>query len=290
MLFYLDNWLSADPNARIPERLRAGAFRRAQNSIGGNAAAQLPAKARRPRGLNENYARELMELHTLGVDGGYTQNDVTEVARCFTGWTMRNPRQGGGFQFVDFLHDNGEKTVLGRRIPAGGGMKDGEAVLQMLSEHPSTAAFISTKLCQRFVSDNPPQALVRRCADTFLKTKGDIRQVLAAIFTSREFYSSPGISRQDQETVRARSKRPARDRGRNHSSSQIAPGFADHGRDPLWVPTADRLFRHRRRMDQCRRAAGTSEFRDCLWPAGNCRRPGHGCSTGRMSRRPTIPG
>jgi len=189
MLFYLDNWLSADPNARFPEQLRASAFRRAQNSMGGNAAAQFPAKARRPRGLNENYARELMELHTLGVDGGYTQNDVTEVARCFTGWTLRNPRQGGGFQFVEFLHDNGEKTVLGRRIPAGGGMKDGEAVLQLLSEHPSTAAFISTKLCRRFVSDNPPETLVRRCADTFLKTKGDIRQVLAAIFTSREFYS-----------------------------------------------------------------------------------------------------
>jgi uncharacterized protein (DUF1800 family) len=199
MLFYLDNWLSADPNARLPERLRSGAFRRAQNSMGGNAAA-LPATAKRPRGLNENYARELMELHTLGVDGGYTQNDVTEVARCFTGWTLRNPRQGGGFQFVDFLHDNGEKTVLGRRIPAGGGMKDGEAILQMLSEHPSTAAFISTKLCRRFVSDNPPEALVRRCADTFLKTKGDIRQVLAAIFTSREFYS--------KEAYRAKIKKP----------------------------------------------------------------------------------
>jgi uncharacterized protein (DUF1800 family) len=200
MLFYLDNWLSADPNARFPERLRAGAFRRAQNSMGVNAAEQLPAQARRPRGLNENYARELMELHTLGVDGGYTQNDVTEVARCFTGWTLRNPNQGGGFQFVDFLHDNGEKTVLGRRIPAGGGIKDGEAVLQMLSEHPSTATFISTKLCRRFVSDNPPEALVRRCADTFLKTKGDIRQVLATIFTSREFYST--------EAYRAKTKKP----------------------------------------------------------------------------------
>ena len=196
MLFYLDNWLSADPNARFPDRFRA--FRRSQN--GPDSPAPQPDKASRRRGLNENYARELMELHTLGVDGGYTQNDVTEVARCFTGWTMRNPRQGGGFLFVDFLHDNGEKTVLGRRIPAGGGINDGETVLQMLAEHPSTAVFIATKLCRRFISDNPPQAVVRRCADTFLKTKGDIRQVLATLFTSREFYSAPAY--------RAKTKKP----------------------------------------------------------------------------------
>jgi uncharacterized protein (DUF1800 family) len=198
MLFYLDNWMSVDPNAKLPER---GNLRRARGKGKAPVAAAAPPKAgKRARGLNENYARELMELHTLGVDGGYTQKDVTEVARCFTGWSLRNPRGGGGFQFVPFLHDNGEKTVLGKKIPAGGGMRDGEMVLEMLANHPSTARFISTKLCRRFVSDDPPQALVARCADTYLKSKGDIRQVLAAIFTSREFYS--------QSAYRAKIKKP----------------------------------------------------------------------------------
>jgi uncharacterized protein (DUF1800 family) len=144
---------------------------------------------RRNRGLNENYARELLELHTLGVDGGYSQKDVTEVARCFTGWTIRNPQQGGEFQFVGFLHDDGRKEVMGTEIAAGGGIRDGEMILDMLARHASTARFISTKLCRRFVSDNPSESLVRRCAETFSKSDGDIRQVLAVIFTSPEFYS-----------------------------------------------------------------------------------------------------
>jgi len=198
MLFYLDNWMSIDPNAKFPER---GNLRRARAKGKTPAGSAVPAKAgKRARGLNENYARELMELHTLGVDGGYTQKDVTEVARCFTGWSLRNPRGGGGFQFVPFLHDNGEKTVLGRKIPAGGGMRDGEIVLEMLANHPSTARFLATKLCRRFVSDDPPAALVARCAETYLKSKGDVRQVLAAIFTSREFYS--------QAAYRAKIKKP----------------------------------------------------------------------------------
>ncbi|MGP8246713.1 MAG: DUF1800 domain-containing protein [Bryobacteraceae bacterium] len=167
MLFYLDNWQSAGPDA--------GQGR--------------PRAKQARRGLNENYGRELMELHTLGVNGGYTQKDVTEVARCFTGWTIYQPQLGGRFLFNARLHDNGEKVVLGVTIPPGGGMLDGEKVLDILARHPSTAHFISLKLAQRFVADDPPQALVDRMAATFLKTGGDIRQVLETMFHSKEFWS-----------------------------------------------------------------------------------------------------
>jgi uncharacterized protein (DUF1800 family) len=145
--------------------------------------------ARRPRGLNENYARELLELHTLGVDGGYTQQDVIEVARALTGWTLRPPAQGGGFQFRPQVHDAGEKTILGRRFPAGRGIEDGEQVLDLVAAHPSTARFIAHKLAVRFVSDSPPPALVARAAETFRRTDGDLRATLAAIVQSPEFFS-----------------------------------------------------------------------------------------------------
>ncbi|MGH8598476.1 MAG: DUF1800 domain-containing protein, partial [Gammaproteobacteria bacterium] len=148
-----------------------------------------PPPPRRKPGINENYARELMELHTLGVDGGYTQKDVQEVARCFTGWTIDRPFQGGGFVFRPWMHDDGAKTVLGVTIPAGGGVTDGLRVIEILSKHPSTARFISKKLCQRFVSDDPPAVLVERAAQVFLKTDGDIREVIRAIVTSAEFNS-----------------------------------------------------------------------------------------------------
>jgi uncharacterized protein (DUF1800 family) len=161
MLFYLDNWQSVAEGAT----------------------------PRQKRGLNENYARELMELHTLGVDAGYTQQDIVEVARCFTGWTIRNPRQGGEFYFAPRLHDRGEKTVLGVRIPACGGQDDALQVLDILARHPSTARFISRKLAVRFISDNPPAALVDRMAKTFQKTGGDIREVLRVLFESREFWA-----------------------------------------------------------------------------------------------------
>jgi uncharacterized protein (DUF1800 family) len=167
MLFYLDNWQSVGADAAVNAR-RAG-------------------KAR--RGLNENYARELMELHTLGVDGGYTQKDVTEVARCFTGWTIKAPRLGGGFEYNDRMHDKGEKVVLGVTIPAGGGMEDGEKVLDILARHPSTARFISRELAQRFVADDPPAVLVDRMARTFMKTDGDLREVMRTMLTSKEFWS-----------------------------------------------------------------------------------------------------
>jgi len=191
MLFYLDNWLSADPNGPHGDPRRPGFA-----GPRGRFAAPMPmprpaAQANNPRkGLNENYARELMELHTLGVDGGYTQKDVTEVARAFTGWTIENPRQGGAFRFEPRIHDEGGKTVLGHRIAPGGGMSDGEQVLDILAAHPSTAHFIATKLARRFVSDTPPPALVDRLAARFLETGGDLRAVMATLLMSPEFLSS----------------------------------------------------------------------------------------------------
>jgi uncharacterized protein (DUF1800 family) len=168
MLFYLDNWQSMDPQAAA--RLRRPA-------------------AKRLRGLNENYARELLELHTLGVDGGYTQQDVIEVARCFTGWTIRDPRSGGGFLFNERMHDRGEKSVLGHKTPAGRGVEDGLQVLDLVARHPSTARFISRKLAQRFVADEPPSSLVGKMAKSFTRTNGDIRAVLKTMLDSREFWS-----------------------------------------------------------------------------------------------------
>lgn len=129
-----------------------------------------------------------MELHTLGVGGGYTQQDVIEVARCFTGWTVHSP-EDPRFEFVPFMHDDGEKTVLGHKIAPGGGEKDGLEVIEILSRHPSTAHFISKQLAQRFVADDPPAALVNRMAATFLKTDGDLRAVMQTMFASPEFFS-----------------------------------------------------------------------------------------------------
>jgi uncharacterized protein (DUF1800 family) len=145
---------------------------------------QAPAR----KGLNENYARELMELHTLGVDGGYTQQDIIEVARALTGWTM-NPRANAEFVFRPEIHDAGQKMVLGHVLPAGRGIEDGEEVLDILARSPVTAHFIAKKLSIRLVSDEPPAALVDRAAQTFLKTNGDIREVVRTIVTSPEFFS-----------------------------------------------------------------------------------------------------
>ncbi|HKO45105.1 MAG TPA: DUF1800 domain-containing protein [Pyrinomonadaceae bacterium] len=223
MLFYLDNFQSVSPNMNRPERRPGGMFdlrnnrrpspRGTMNPEGGPRPAQ---SQRMRRGINENYARELMELHTLGVDGGYTQKDVQEVARCFTGWTIFAPRGGGAaasailgeaarreagrFFFNARAHDDGEKVVLGHKIPAGGGFKDGLMVLDILARHPSTAKSIANKLVRHFVSDNPPASLVDRVAATFTKSKGDIRETLRTIFFSPEFYS--------QDAYRAKVKRP----------------------------------------------------------------------------------
>ncbi|MFL5605075.1 MAG: DUF1800 domain-containing protein [Gemmatimonadaceae bacterium] len=179
MLFYLDQWQSAadslHPTLAVARR---GIARRV-----------APAQQARPRrGLNENYARELLELHTLGVDGGYTQQDVINVARALTGWTM-NPRQDAEFVFRPEIHDAGEKVILGHRLPAGRGIEDGEEVLDILARDPHTARFIARKLAIRFVSDNPPPALVDRAARRFVETGGDIREVVRTIVTSSEFFS-----------------------------------------------------------------------------------------------------
>jgi uncharacterized protein (DUF1800 family) len=202
MLFYLDNYLSADPRAaQRQSQLRA--MRQAQRRSYGWGPSPVPPKPKnakkQERGLNENYGRELMELHTLGVDGGYTQKDVTEVARCFTGWTIEKPREIAAFKFDEKLHDPDAKVVLGRKIHKGG-MKDGEQVIELLSKNPSTAKFISTKLARRFVSDNPPLALVDRMSKTFLKSEGDIREVMRTMIYSPEFWS--------REAYRAKVKTP----------------------------------------------------------------------------------
>jgi uncharacterized protein (DUF1800 family) len=198
MLFYLDNWQSAAPAGAATTASRergtaAGrrmAVRRGQILAPPGRPARSPAAAQQaPRGINENYARELMELQTLGVDGGYTQRDVQEVARAFTGWTIERPRLGGGFRFEPRLHDDGEKSVLGHRIKAGGGESDGEQVLDILARHPSTARFIATKLVRRFVSDTPPPSLVERAAKRFHDTNGDIREVVRTIVTSPEMFA-----------------------------------------------------------------------------------------------------
>jgi hypothetical protein len=145
------------------------------------------AAARGRRGLNENYARELMELHTLGVDGGYTQKDVQEVARALTGWTFN--RQTGAFLFNPAIHDAGEKTILGHKFAAGRGQEEGEEVLDLLSHAPATARFITTKLARHLVSDEPPKTLVDRCAKAFSRTDGDIRETVRCVVTSPEFFS-----------------------------------------------------------------------------------------------------
>ncbi len=186
MLFYLDNWQSQADSAH-PTLARNGAQRPGGRGAGVPPGFRPPGVGQR-RGLNENYARELMELHTLGVDGGYTQHDVIEVARALTGWSIAMG-QGGGFVFRPEAHDAGEKTVLGHRLAAGRGQEDGEQVLDIVAHAPSTAQFITTKLARHFVSDDPPRALVDRCAAVFTTTDGDIRQTVGCVVTSAEFFS-----------------------------------------------------------------------------------------------------
>jgi uncharacterized protein (DUF1800 family) len=174
MLIYLDNFKSS---REFPEHRLRRAERRGRTP--------------RVKGLNENYARELLELHTLGVDGGYTQADVVEVARVLTGWSVERPErtpggQRGEFVFRDRMHDPDDKRVLGQKVP-GNGIDEGTWLLRMLARHPSTARHLSTKLCRRFVSDDPPAALVGRVARMFQETEGNTREVLRAIFLSPEF-------------------------------------------------------------------------------------------------------
>ncbi len=202
MLTYLDNFQSsANPEAQtFSEMMVEDMGRPARRAVG--------RLQKQKKGINENYARELMELHTLGVDGGYTQEDVTEVARAFTGWSLY-PRlraqkfrqridqgrlvgiqQQGDFLFVAPFHDAEAKTVLGHRFPAGGGLEEGEKILEILSQHPSTAHHLGRKMAVRFVSDNPPEALVNRLASTFQASRGDTRELLRTLVHSPEFWSA----------------------------------------------------------------------------------------------------
>jgi uncharacterized protein (DUF1800 family) len=194
MLFYLDNWQSAAADARavpaeIERRLADSRLRPEQRRRIMERLADMQQQPRRPaRGLNENYAREIMELHTLGVDGGYSQKDVTELARILTGWTIDRPQQGGSFVFRPQMHDQGTKTFLGATFK-NDGQNEGERALDMLAAHPSTARHIAFQLSQRLVADEPPAALVDRAAGTFTKTKGDLREVVRTIITSPEFFA-----------------------------------------------------------------------------------------------------
>jgi len=184
MLYYLDNWESM-----APESFNVGPFAPRRGIVNGVPNSIIPnGLLRLAHGLNENYGREIMELHTLGVKSGYTQADVIAVARCFTGWTVRNP-ENPEFVFAPFMHDFGEKTVLGHRIPADGGEEDGLKAIDILAHHPSTAKFISLGLARHFVADHPPEALVDRMTQTFMKTDGDLRAVMETMFRSPEFFS-----------------------------------------------------------------------------------------------------
>jgi uncharacterized protein (DUF1800 family) len=215
MMFYLDNWQSEGPDSDAAHGVPTRGANQGMNGPPGRRGAMYPAPhAPRPQqpppnaqnnqqkrrdGLNENYARELMELHTLGVNGGYTQQDVTQVARVFTGWSIDEPRQGGGFVYKARLHEPGEKKVLGHKVKDKG-ENEGIQVLEILAHHPSTARFISTELAQRFVSDDPPKSLIDAMSRTYLKTDGDLRAVLECMFHASEFWAP--------EAYRARVKTP----------------------------------------------------------------------------------
>jgi uncharacterized protein (DUF1800 family) len=215
MLFYLDNWQSEGPDSEAARGIPPHGPNAGVNGPFPRRGVMYPTphpprppqqqpnpqnnQQKRRNGLNENYARELMELHTLGVNGGYTQQDVTQVARVFTGWTIDEPDRGGGFIYRPRLHEPGEKIVLGHKIKESG-EKEGMQVLEILAHHPSTARFISTELAQRFVSDDPPQSLIDAMSKTYLKTDGDIRAVLQTMFRSPEFWAP--------EAYRARVKTP----------------------------------------------------------------------------------
>ena len=210
MLFYLDNARSMADSTQPTLNARGGLGRMRVVPLrrGGRGAMRTAEQMQRQQqqqqrkrpGLNENYGRELLELHTLGVDGGYTQQDVINVARAFTGWTIKPPAQGGGFTFRPQVHDAGEKVVLGHKLAAGRGMEDAEDVLDILARSPATARYISFKLARRFVSDTPSKALVDHAAQVYLKTDGDIREVVRAIITSPEFFS--------QQAFRSKVKSP----------------------------------------------------------------------------------
>jgi len=198
MLFYLDNWESVAPGATPPQAMRLQA-----RPLFGRRPPLFPPprdrvptdsmRQRAPRGINENYARELLELHTLGVDGGYDQHDVIEVARIFTGWSIKRPQQGGDFEFHDWAHDTGDKQVLGVEFARGHGMEEGIRLLKLLANHPATMHHVSRKLCQRFVNDDPPDGCVDDAVAAWQRRHGDIREVLRAIFQGPDFWAATNV-------------------------------------------------------------------------------------------------
>jgi Uncharacterized protein conserved in bacteria len=243
MLFYLDNHLSTVPN-NAPA-ISAAARARLANPGGPlppNIAAEEAnqAKNRKKDGINENYGRELMELHTLGVDGGYTQKDVQEVARALTGWTIDRPRQDARFVFRLMMHDRGEKVVLGNRIRAGGGIEDGEKVIDILAHHPSTARFISTKLVRYFVSDNPPDSLVDKVAATFMKTMATSAKCSARFFI-RTSSCRPMLMDKKPSLPSNMWFLPSRDERRNQRQSANGAGSDQDGPAALSIRRADRV-------------------------------------------------
>ncbi len=203
MLFYLDNWESVAPGSVPPAvmRVRArpffgrrpGFFSFPPRDPAEQDSMRQRALQRAPQGINENYARELLELHTVGVDGGYTQQDVIAVARIFTGWSIRRPQQGGDFEFHDWAHDAGEKQVLGVSFPEGHGRDEGIRLLKMLANLPATMHHISWKLCQRFVNDDPPDGCVDDAVAAWKRSHGDIREVVRAIVTGPDFWALPNV-------------------------------------------------------------------------------------------------
>jgi uncharacterized protein (DUF1800 family) len=203
MLFYLDNWESVAPGSVPPAAMRVrarpffgrrpGFFSFPPRDPAEQDSMRQRALQRAPQGINENYARELLELHTVGVDGGYTQEDVIAVARILTGWSIKRPQQGGDFEFHDWAHDTGEKQVLGVRFPEGHGRDEGIRLLKMLANLPATMHHVSWKLCQRFVNDDPPDGCVDDAVAAWKRSHGDIREVVRAIVTGPDFWAPRNI-------------------------------------------------------------------------------------------------
>ena len=268
MLSYLDNTQSVAA---------------AENRFGAPDLPPIPFAGKARPGLNENYARELLELHTMGVDGGYSQGDVTELARVLTGWSVAPPEEGGGFLFRFAVHDVCPKTILGRRLTEGRGIDEGEEMIGLLAGHPATARHISWKLCQRLIRDDPPGDLVDRAAAVFLSTDGDLRQVVRAIVTSPEFFAP--------STYRAKVKTPfeyvvssiravaASTDGGGSVAQQIArqgeplylcpppTGFGDSARD--WINTGSLLARWNFALDLAGGRVGNAriDFERLLTPS-----------------------
>ena len=265
MLFYLDNWLSVGPDSDfangIPKRNNNYNWRRPPRP-------RRPApvkQAKKRSGLNENYGRELMELHTLGVNGGYTQKDVTEVARVLTGWTLKEPRQGGGFVFEERMHEPGDKHVLGHRIKSGG-EKEGREVLHILAHHPSTAKFISTKLAMRFVSDDPPPALIDRMSQTFPEEKRRYQRSAEDHVPFAGILGARILPRQSENSAGVRGFSGTDQRRRGQRRAATGSPAAKPGHAALRHAAADGLFDESRCLGKLVRFIGANELRagpDC---------------------------